>query len=213
MHIYEYIITEVSEDGRLPLGPTLGKDSKGRYMKVPLKGKHGEGLIMKIDLEDYAKLDLHGKRVTLQSRGYPSLCTNGKTCLIHRLSLCINNPLIMGDHISGDKLDNRKKNLRVTTNQQNQWNSRVRKNNNTGYKGVYWSNCEKKYIAKIRFGEKNSKYLGSFKTSEEAAIAYNYASALLHGEYGRINHVKNIDKKKKTEIENKIHKKIKVYID
>ena len=74
------------------------------------------------------------------------------------------------DHINRNTQDNRKSNLRVVTNQQNAYNSRLFKTNSTGIKGVYKSNNGKKWIAKIRYNNKLI-HLGTFDTKEQASSA------------------------------------------
>lgn len=105
---------------------------------------------------------------------------------IHRLLLGATDPKIQVDHINGNKLDNRKKNLRLATNQQNQYNVGLRKDNTSGYKGVSWYKKGKKWHAAIRNGNK-SIHLGYFKTAVEAARAYDKAAVEFFGEYAYLN--------------------------
>ncbi|KKL69534.1 hypothetical protein LCGC14_2113970 [marine sediment metagenome] len=77
-----------------------------------------------------------------------------------------------GDHINHNTLDNRISNLRVVTQNQNQWN---RKNP----KGYCWDESIKKYMARIRLNGK-SIYLGHFCTPEEAHRMYLNAKKLYH---------------------------------
>ena len=77
------------------------------------------------------------------------------------------------DHINGDKLDNRKANLRVCTKSENQVNRRVAKGR-CGYLGV--AKHYGKFQARIRRNKKRI-YLGRFDTAEEAAAVireYNH---------------------------------------
>jgi hypothetical protein len=93
---------------------------------------------------------------------------------------------IMIDHINGDGLDNRQSNLRCATNQQNQFNSRKRRDNTSGFRGVCWREDKKRWRARIRVGGKQ-QHLGLFKTAEEAARAYDEAAKRLHGEFASLN--------------------------
>ena len=76
------------------------------------------------------------------------------------------------DHINGNKLDNRKENLRVCSNSENQINRPAPKNSSTGYKGVCYHKRDKRFRAQITFGGITYR-LGTFKTAIEGAIAYN----------------------------------------
>ena len=81
------------------------------------------------------------------------------------------------DHINGDKSDNRIVNLRLATASQNQHNRKKTKNRDTPvgaykhYRGGWYSTI---------MVNKTKKYLGSFKTAEEAAAAYAQAKKELH---------------------------------
>ncbi len=86
------------------------------------------------------------------------------------------------DHINHDTLDNRKKNLRVVTCQQNQQNQKPRSNTTSKFKGVCFRQREQKWIAKISENHKQI-HLGYFDTEEEAARVYRKKAKELYGEY------------------------------
>lgn len=116
---------------------------------------------------------------------------NGKqinrSCTIHRVVM--NAPKgTMIDHINGDKLDNRKINLRLCTNAQNQWNRGATRTSKTGFKGVYYCKRDKKWIARLGYMGKYFN-LGSYTTALEAAKAYNGEVPKYHGEFGYLNKV------------------------
>ena len=86
------------------------------------------------------------------------------------------------DHINGDKLDNRKCNLRVCTRSQNQINALCRRNSKSGLRGVHWSERNKRWVAQMRFnGRKLS--LGYFTSKLAASKAYCEQVKLLYGEF------------------------------
>ncbi len=92
------------------------------------------------------------------------------------------------DHINGNKLDNRKKNLRVATQQQNCFNRKQEIRNKSGYKGVCWSKQRKKWMTRIEVNNKKI-YLGFFDNKLEAANAYNKGAIKYHGEFARLNQI------------------------
>lgn len=103
--------------------------------------------------------------------------------------------LIMGcksiDHINGIGLDNRKCNLRkFQTSSQNNANSRTRKDNTSGAKGVSWHKRDKKWQANIQV-QGRPIGLGYFDNIEDAINAYDDASVKYFGEFSRNN--KTID--------------------
>jgi hypothetical protein len=87
------------------------------------------------------------------------------------------------DHINGNKLDNRRCNLRVTTAQVNQANRKQLNSNNTsGHRGVVVRmGTRRPYIAQIMVNRK-MLYLGSFLTVEEAVEARRAAELQHYGE-------------------------------
>lgn len=90
------------------------------------------------------------------------------------------------DHISGDKLDNRRENLRHVTAAQNQYNRKPNRGGSSRYKGVNWYKAGKKWHSSIKAGGK-TRHLGYYYIERDAAMAYNEAAARLFGEYARLN--------------------------
>lgn len=87
---------------------------------------------------------------------------------LHRLIMNIeNNNKVVIDHINHNTLDNRKKNLRIVTQQQNVLNTSLRSDNTSGAKGVYLDKRYNKWYCQITFnGHTYTKRL--FDTKEEA---------------------------------------------
>jgi len=86
------------------------------------------------------------------------------------------------DHINGDKLDNRKQNLRIYTIKQNIINSKISKNNTSGYTGVSFRKNRNVYRANIMVNRKQI-YLGSFERIEDAVLARKKAEEKYFGEF------------------------------
>lgn len=90
------------------------------------------------------------------------------------------------DHKNGNGLDNRRNNLRITTQTFNRANSARRKDCTSIYKGVGWHKLHKKWRAQITaFGKRI--HLGLFIQEQEAAIAYNKSAIQYYGEFAYIN--------------------------
>ena len=93
------------------------------------------------------------------------------------------------DHINGDRLDNRCENLRIATRLENNRNQTIlRKNNSTGFKGVYLDKRRKKFEAYVTINKKH-KCLGYFKTPKEAANVYNKAAERFYGNFACLNKI------------------------
>lgn len=98
------------------------------------------------------------------------------------------------DHINGDRLDNRRSNLRFCSFQQNLQNraplsERIGGSLQSKYKGVGRADSRKNpWRAYIGIDGK-SKHLGCFATEEDAARAYDEAAVEAYGEFAQLNGV------------------------
>lgn len=97
------------------------------------------------------------------------------------------------DHINGDKLDNRRSNLRLATRMDNEANKKKRRTQSGGapssrYKGVskITDGRKKCWRATVTY-EKRQIKLGAFYDEIDAAKAYNEAALEYFGEFAYIN--------------------------
>jgi hypothetical protein len=90
------------------------------------------------------------------------------------------------DHISGDKLDNRRSNLRICTHQENMFNQRLRSNNTSGFIGVSLMKNVGRYEAYIHYNSKKH-HLGLYDNPVDAAIARDRAAKKYYGEFASLN--------------------------
>jgi hypothetical protein len=112
---------------------------------------------------------------------------NNDTIRLHRLIMgCKKNDGAVVDHINGNTLDNRKKNLRICTIGQNATNQAKRRSNTSGYKGVTWHKQDKLWQAQIMVNYKHI-FLGLYEDPKEAYNAYCEASKKYHGEFSRLS--------------------------
>ncbi|ASJ54213.1 hypothetical protein BP422_12040 [Brevibacillus formosus] len=109
------------------------------------------------------------------------------TIKLHRLVLKVNGGMVI-DHVNHDGLDNRKVNLRICSHRKNMWNRTKRVIGTSRFKGVYFSDKAKRWIAQIQV-EGKKKYLGIFEREEDAAAAYNEAAVFYFGEYATLNKI------------------------
>lgn len=106
---------------------------------------------------------------------------NSKQGYLHRILLGETNLFI--DHINGDKLDNRKRNLRICNNADNLKNIvKLPKNNTSGILGVRFREDRNKWYAEIQCN-KEKIYLGSFSSLEEAIKARLNGELKFFGKY------------------------------
>lgn len=88
------------------------------------------------------------------------------------------------DHINGDRGCNRWGNLRLATPSENSMNSKIKVNNTSGVKGVWWNKRSRKWTACITVGGKRI-FLGYYDDISKASIVYAEAAKKHHGEFAR----------------------------
>lgn len=88
------------------------------------------------------------------------------------------------DHINGNKLDNRRVNIRFVSQGQNVQNRGKGKNNTSGHTGIRWDDGINKWRAEIQANRKRI-YLGSFPELQDAISAREAAEIKYFGEYRR----------------------------
>ena len=149
-------------------------------VKELFKYKDGN-LIRKVRSGNGKVGDLSG---SVNADGYFQVQINGDTLLQHRLIFLY----LYGyapdliDHIDGNKLNNQAGNLRECNKSENNYNSKIRKDNTSGIKGVSWDFSRKKWAAQIQVNRKK-KMLGGFTDKQEAEKTVVAARLLFHGEF------------------------------
>lgn len=119
--------------------------------------------------------------------GYIRITLGGIKYKAHRLAwLYVNGvmPELMIDHINGNPSDNRIQNLRLATDNQNQYNKKISINNTSGIKGVSFHKPSKRWQASIRINGKRL-HLGYFDDIKIAESIIIDARIKYHNEFAR----------------------------
>lgn len=155
--------------------------------KIIRRGPNGKRFVILYDTVDKELVDSmpwivnhYGYATTTQ----PDNVNNILRPKMHRL-IMVSPKGFQVDHINGNRLDNRRSNLRLCTSSQNNFNRKVIRSN-TGFKGVsHDARCDR-YYSRIMLNRKSIP-LGRFSSLIEAAEAYNKAAQTLFGEFASIN--------------------------
>jgi len=144
-----------------------------------------KGLLFIVDTEDYENLFKDKWYVKKSGNNYYLFRTyNKKTIYLHREIIKAKEGEVV-DHANGNSQDNRKSNLRICTMSQNIANSRLRKGNTSGFKGVGFDRSRGKWRAQIMVNYKNH-FLGRYNDIEEAKCVYKKAANHYFGEYTNV---------------------------
>ena len=165
------------------------------------------GYVTLVDEEDIPKLSKYNWYLDEQNKGrgtgyYRVRTKIGSWVSMPRYLLGITDPKIQVDHINGNPLDNRRKNLRIATHGQNMHNSGKQKSINgkpctSKYKGVtlFRSRPHKGKYGTYEYWraqicvDGEMIYLGQHKTEEDAARVYNTEAIKHFGDFARLNEI------------------------
>jgi len=116
----------------------------------------------------------------ISKTGYPVANINHKVTKLHRYILSPSENQII-DHINGNKLDNRRNNLRICTNTENVRNSKLQLNNSTGYPGIRTTKGGK-FNVRITVNHKEL-HVGNYDTLDEAITKRKEVELKYYGEF------------------------------
>jgi hypothetical protein len=169
----------------LPKGWTL--DADGVTVSVPLAGSRSFALVL---LPDARKIV--GQPWRLDKDGYASYVIWGvgskrcQTVYMHRVILGAERGQVT-DHRNGDRIDNRRGNIRLATQSQNSANRyRLLPNTSSRFRGVTFHKASGKWQAQLKHLKRNY-HLGLYERQEDAARAYDRAARQTWGEFCRPN--------------------------
>ena len=162
----------------LVLDPITGKLTRSNHTRTWLNGKRAGAVMASGTGSKYRRISfrdrVHGRAHVKEH---------------HVIYFLINGvwPTSPTDHVNGDGTDNSDGNLRPSTTSQNQHNTKIRRDNTSGAKGVTWHIGKGKFHAYIKTPNGPRKHLGYFDGVEDAARAYDAAAIQLYGEFAKLN--------------------------
>lgn len=142
-----------------------------------------KGEVIKIDAEDADKAMRYSWCIS--KTGYPVANIRHKVTKLHRYLMGVTDPTIVVDHRNGDRLDARKSNLRICTNEENARNKGLTTGNRYGISGIRQT-AGGKFNVRITI-DGNETHIGNFATLEEAIDARKRVENEVYGEYAYTN--------------------------
>lgn len=152
-------------------------DTADDCIRIPLHSRKYPNLFALVDPEDADLVNQYQWNVAEDRSGRLRARARygSPRVAMHRLIAGVTDPSILVDHVDGDTLNNRRKNLRECNNAQNQLNAIKRRRPSTSrFIGVYHrsdSGRWRAYAGGVGTGTRVD--LGTFETEEEAACAYD----------------------------------------
>lgn len=143
-----------------------------------------------IDSEDFSAVECY--KWNYSNSGYaktavPHPTIKGRQSYLYMHTLLMSTPKGMHvDHKDGNSLNNQRSNLRLCSHADNMRNSKIPKNNTSGYKGVGFLKRSGRWNACIYFMNKRI-HIGNYTNKDDAARAYDTKATELYGEFARLN--------------------------
>jgi hypothetical protein len=152
-------------------------------MKIELT----RGMVTEIDDEDWDLIrgyrwKAHNSKGSFYAISQWEELGEKKHILMHRLLLGLSDPVMVVDHIDGDRLNNRRANLRVCTQAENLRNSKLRSHSSTRVRNVQF--YKDRYRARVTLnGKTHTKW---FRKIDEASDWAKAKRIELHGEFAYV---------------------------
>lgn len=145
------------------------------------------GMFAKIDATDVDRVCAFSWRAAWSGTAwYATASVDGQYTYMHRFIAGATKGSLW-DHDNGDTLDNRRENIRPATPRESVGNTKKRKDNTSGYRGVAWHKRANKWVARIN-RDGLTCHIGLFESAENAARAYDKAATEWFGvEFARLN--------------------------
>jgi len=126
-----------------------------------------------------------GEKAGTISNDRKTVGVNNKRFQFHRIVWVIFNgeipPNTQIDHINGNALDNRIENLRLATHSENARNSKISRNNSSGYKNVVWDEFCQLWLVSLYANGKSIRK--RFKDLDKAVEFAKVKRMELHGQF------------------------------
>lgn len=131
-----------------------------------------------LDVGDLEVVSAHQWHI--DTLGYPRTYSEGLMVRLHRLLFPSIPDGYVVDHINRNKLDNRRKNLRIVTQKENNQNIPLRSNNTSGVYGVFFDKRAKRWRSQISRDGKTT-HVGVFDCFDDAVAARKAAEKKFYG--------------------------------
>lgn len=163
----------------------MGLDTKNRSKRIKLS----QGKVALIDAEDFKKVSAFSWYASKSSTHFYAKRFQGKTPIyLHRFLMSAKKGQLV-DHINGNTLDNRKKNLRFVCGSQNNANQKRRADRKFAIRGIYhlskkqYPARKKRWVARGKF--KTQKWCQYFFTLQQAITWQKSQHMKVFGVYQR----------------------------
>lgn len=110
---------------------------------------------------------------------------NGKPACVRMHRQILDFPASFVDHANRNGLDNRRQNLRLATNAQNQANAEKHRDSENPSKGVWWNKKRSRWLVRLTVAGKRT-HIGYFRELPDAVSAYSKASVDAYGQFAKV---------------------------